>query len=177
MIKIFSVLADLTDDAVRIPRTDRSTSQKNQKTRRRFSLSLFKKPSDHEYVNSIRKFERVRRSLATLFVGCGIIALTMGIRLGQDLSKEAHVLAVTTPVAEARSMAASTPGSGALLYDLGLKVGAISSGLIFASTGLIILGVALGLGGRRQKILVEAFDHMEGRAVPAAPSTAPPLNP
>jgi len=177
MIKIFSILADLTDDTVRTPRMDRSTSQKNHKTRRRFSLSLFKKPSDREYVNAIRKFERVRRSLATLFVGCGIISLTLGIRLGRDLSREAHLLAATTPVAEARPLADVTPASANILYHLGFKVGAISSGLIFASTGLIILGAGLKLGGRRERMLIDTFNQMEGRERTAVPGSAPPVNP
>ena len=140
-------------------------------------MSLFKKPSNREYVNSIRKFERVRRGLATLFAGCGIIALILGIRLGQDLSREAHLLATTTSVAEVRPLADATPASANILYALGFKVGAISSGLIFASTGLIILGAALGLGGRRQRIILETFAHMEDRPQPAVPGSVSPLNP
>lgn len=140
-------------------------------------MSLFNKPSDQEYLNAMRKFERLRRSLATLFVGCGIIALAMGIRLGQDLSREAHVLAATTSVVEARSIADATPGSGNLLYGLGFKMGAISSGLIFASTGLIILGVGLGLGGRRQRMLIDTFNQMEQSALTAVSNSAAPLTP
>ena len=140
-------------------------------------MSLFKKPSNREYLNSIRKFERVRRGLATLFVGCGIISLTFGIRLGQHLSRDAHALATTTSVAEAQPFSDTTPTSANLLYRVGFKVGAISSGLVFVSTSLIILGAALGLGGRRQKILIETFDHMEARAARPASGSAPPLNP
>ena len=140
-------------------------------------MSLFKKPSDHEYVKSIRKFERVRRTLATLFVGCGIISLTFGIRLGQHLSRDAHALATTASVAEAQPLADATPASANILYRLGFKVGAISSGLIFASTGLIILGAALGLGGRRQRMILQTLDPVEDRPEPAAARSVSPLNP
>ena len=140
-------------------------------------MSLFKKPSNREYLNSIRKFERIRRGLATLFVGCGIISLTLGIRLGQDLSREAHLLAKTNSVAEVRPLADATPASANILYALGFKVGAISSGLVFASTGLIILGAALGLGGRRQRMILETFDPVEDRPEPAAAGSVSPLNP
>ena len=124
-------------------------------------MTLFQQHSDQDYVERIRRFERSRRTLAVLFVTGGILCFCLGIRLGHDLSGRGHALATTISQTEKPGTSGQNRIEGVYLYGLGLKIGTLGSGLIFTAASLIILGAWFGLGGRRERMLIDYFGRAE----------------
>ena len=139
-------------------------------------MKPYSNPHDQKYVESIRRFEGLRRVLAILFVGFGILCLCLGVRISGHLSQRAHLF-VQTAAQTAELPRNENTSQGLYLYNLGLKIGTVSSGFIFAATGLIVLGAGFGLGGRRERILMDAFDRIEQAGSSTGPALAQPLEP
>jgi len=124
-------------------------------------MTLFQRHSDREYVERIRRFERSRRTLGVLFITGGILCFCLGIKLGHDLSGRGHALATTISQIEEPRTNGHNRTEGVYLYGLGLRIGTLGSGLIFTATSLIILGAWFGLGGRKEKMLIDYFGRAE----------------
>ena len=140
-------------------------------------MTLFQRHSDRDYVERIRRFERSRKTLAVLFVIGGILCFCLGIRLGHDLSGRGHALATTISQTKELRTNVQNRTEGVYLYGLGLKIGTLGSGLIFTATSLIILGAWFGLGGRRERMLIDYFSRAELHSPPDATLSAHPSQP
>jgi hypothetical protein len=131
-------------------------------------MNPFRKKSDREIVNALRRTERFRRP-----VGLALIVLgpaLAGLAVWGATWIEHKVLGIAGALSEShRPIPAELRDVTALLaYTMGLRSGLLLTQGGFLGALFFALGVRLRFGGRKDRLLIRHFDLVNARVSPNA---------
>ena len=131
-------------------------------------MNPFRKKSDREIVDALRRMERYRRptGLALIVFGLALLGLHLwfaGWMKDRALKLSANAAEIQRLVAEAKAARGLRPSdqpdqSAPLAYALGFVSGLKLSQGVMVGTLLLVVGVRLRFGGRKDHMLIHHFD-------------------
>jgi hypothetical protein len=121
-------------------------------------MNPFRKKSDREVVDALRRTERWRRPVGLAFIVLGLLLLAFHV--GGEAWMRRKALQVADALSEVHRVrpADIRDLSGATAYAVGFRSGLLlGQGVVIAAI-FLITGVQLRFGGRKDRLLIRHFD-------------------